>query len=230
MNTMTTAKLIIYAADVLGGTEEPIRQGECLPDVAVGLVNAFGAASFDEDLAEFPGYQSPMELVCAALEAWASHNDVSTYASRSACLRGGVMSGMTHTEDSIGTITKIAALIDECKAVADDQASTDQTLTNWEPTPADLEYITDELGFKPTSAQWALAGWPVFSAHSDERPTIHDYTTGAFVRYATTTEWRRYLACFAGAELQAVLDHDATGAVTGSDIATDLHGTIYLEE
>jgi hypothetical protein len=68
---MTTADLVIYAADVLGGTEDPIRQGERVPDVAIGLVNAFGAASFDEDLAEYPGYESPMELVCAALEAWA---------------------------------------------------------------------------------------------------------------------------------------------------------------
>ena len=70
MDTMATADLVIYAADVLGGTEDPIRQGECVPDVAIGLVNAFGADTFDEIRAEYPGYESPIELVCAALEAW----------------------------------------------------------------------------------------------------------------------------------------------------------------
>jgi hypothetical protein len=65
--------LVRFASDELGGDDDPIRDGECVSTIAAGLVDAFGADSFGDVVA---GYSTAIELVEAALTAWATANDV----------------------------------------------------------------------------------------------------------------------------------------------------------
>ena len=45
--------------------------------------------------------------------------------------------------------------------------------SDWEPTALDPEYVTDELGYKPTEEQWADAGlkW-VGGSHVGDGPPL----------------------------------------------------------
>ena len=69
------------------------------------------------------------------------------------------------------SIQQIRDLLEECVAEANSVYAEEHQITfeekNW--TPADLEYVTDELGYKPTRAEWRSAGlnW-VGDAHWEE--------------------------------------------------------------
>jgi len=50
---------------------------------------------------------------------------------------------------------RIKALIEECEAAARREG----WVGDWEPVAADLEYVVEELGYKPTRDEWlALPG------------------------------------------------------------------------
>jgi hypothetical protein len=56
-----------------------------------------------------------------------------------------------------GTADDIRSALEECYATAKEQGF-EGSYEDWMPTKADLEYVTDKLGRKPTEAQWKEAG------------------------------------------------------------------------
>lgn len=62
-------------------------------------------------------------------------------------------------------IATLSDLLNDCFLAAQDQGF-DGDRDSYEYTPADLEYVTDMLGRKPSRQEWAAAGLPhVGGAH-----------------------------------------------------------------
>ena len=63
-------------------------------------------------------------------------------------------------KDAARNTDEIRTLLEECVAEANEQAAAEHQVdfADYDFTGADLEYVTDELGRKPTREEWDKAG------------------------------------------------------------------------